>query len=102
MKYSNHGDPALAAAIALLGGALAPLAVALQKIGWPGRNRSGIHRHRRDGTLPVRAEKIGGRLYVTAGAVADLLRGASLPPVDPQPTRRRGPGRPRKGAGGAP
>ena len=101
-SYEQNSDPALAAAIVLLGGAIAPLAVALKKIGWPGRNRAGIHRHLRDGTLPVATKKIGGRIYVTASAVADLLRGSTLPPpTAPQPARR-GPGRPPRTAGGAP
>lgn len=96
MPDSSTPDPALTAAINLLGGALAPLSDALKKIGWPGRNRSGIHRHVKAGTLPVRTEKIGGRIYVTAGAVADLLRCSTLhPPAAPEPARRR-PGRPPK------
>lgn len=102
METLDQNDAALAAAIALLGGAIAPLAVALKKIGWPGRNRAGIHRHLRDGTLPVRAQKIGGRLYVTAGSVADLLRSTPTPPSNAVVPVRRGPGRPRKAAGSAP
>lgn len=99
--FEKNSDPELNAAIELLGGALAPLGLALKKIGWPGRNRAGIHRHLRDGTLPVATQKIGGRIYVTAGAVADLLRGSTPPPpTAPQPAHR-GPGRPPRAAGGA-
>lgn len=98
MDNPNTLDPALAAAIALLGGALAPLAIALKKIGWPGKNRAGIHRHLRCGTLPVRTVKIGGRIYVTAGAVAELLRESPPPPPAVNPPTRRGRGRPPKGA----
>jgi len=98
--FDKSFDPALAAAIELLGGAMAPLAVALNKIGWPGRNRAGIHRHLRAGTLPVATQKIGGRIYVTAGAVADLLRGSTPPPPTTPRQARRGPGRPPKAAEG--
>lgn len=101
-NYGKNFDPALSAAILLLGGAIAPLAVALRKIGWPGRNRAGIHRHLRDGTLPVATQKIGGRIYVTAGAVADLLRGSTPPPPAAPQSARRSPGRPPRTAGGVP
>jgi len=89
-------DPALTAAINLLGGALAPLAPALKKIGWPGTNRAGIHRHLKAGTLPVVPEKIGDRWFVSAAAVASFLRGSTPPPNAPQTPSRRRPGRPPK------
>lgn len=95
MSFAS-ADPALDAAINLLGGAVAPLAVALEKIGWPGRNRAGIHRHLKAGTLPVTPEKIGDRYYVTAASVAKLLR-ESTPRLTPPPPVRRRPGRPPKG-----
>jgi hypothetical protein len=93
-------DPYLIEAIRMLDGAIAPLNVAMAKIGWK-TNRFAIHARLKAGTLPVRAEKLGRNWYVTAGAVADLLRSStspSLPPSQPQPptaSPHRKPGRPR-------
>lgn len=90
-------DPALVAAIQLLRGAIVPLNVAMERLGWRG-NRRAIHARLIAGTLPVRAEKHGRNWFVTAGAVADLLRSGvapSAPPPPPADPPRRRPGRPR-------
>lgn len=89
-------DPYLAEAIKMLDGAIAPLNIAMAKIGWK-TNRFAIHARLKAGTLPVRVEKLGRNWYVTAGAVADLLRSSGSPPSAQPPTAplHRRPGRPR-------
>lgn len=97
-------DPALAAAIAVLGGAVVPLNEGIRRLGLT-INRRAIHARRQAGTLPVEPTQIGRNYFITAGAAAALFRAGSAvnaaPPPAPPP--RRGPGRPRgtttRGAG---
>lgn len=87
-------DPALAAAISVLGGAVVPLNVAIRRLGLT-INRRAVHARRLAGTLPVEPTQYGRNWFVTAGAAAVLFRasGAELPP--PGTPTHRGPGRPR-------
>ena len=92
-------DPYLTAALQLLGGAaLVPLHDAMRAIGWR-LPRSAVNARRVAGTLPLRCVQYGRVWFVTAGAVADLLRpgpadgSSAVPQPPPDPPRRR-PGRP--------
>lgn len=91
---------ALAAATAAIGGACAPLNLALRGLGWPYLSRSAIHARRVAGTLPVMPKRLGGRWVIYARDAAELFE-IRTPPVDessPVASPRRGPGRPRKRA----
>ena len=89
-------DPALAAAISVLGGAVVPLNVAIQRLGLT-INRRAVHARRLAGTLPVEPTQIGRNWFVTAGAAAVLFRASGAEPELPPPATptHRGPGRPR-------
>lgn len=89
-------DPALAAAISVLGGAVVPLNVAIRRLGLK-INRRAVHARRLAGTLPVEPTQIGRNWFVTAGAAAVLFRAGNAAPAmpPPAPSPRRGPGRPR-------
>lgn len=89
---------AIAAATAAIGGAVVPLPLALQGLGWPYLSRSAIHARRIAGTLPVMPKRLGGRWVIYARDAAELFEirepqiDESPPPIQP----RRRPGRPRK------
>jgi len=91
-------DPAIAAAIAVLGGAIVPINQAIKRLGLH-INRRAVHARRVAGTLPVEPTKIGEKWFITAGAAAVLFRTGTALPVSvtplPAPPPRRGPGRPR-------
>lgn len=99
--FSSSPTPtaaAIAAAVAAIGGVVAPLPQALQGLGWPYRSRSAIHARRVAGTLPVTPRRLGGRWVVYARDAARLFEAGS-PHTDESPSvasSRRGPGRPRK------
>lgn len=99
--FSPSPSPtAIAAAVAAIGGVVAPLPRALEGLGWPYRSRSAIHSRRIAGTLPVTPRRLGGRWVIYASDAARLFEVAPLqtdesPPAAPS---RRGPGRPRKRA----
>lgn len=89
-------DPALAAAISVLGGAVVPLNVGMKRLGLT-INRRAVHARRVAGTLPVEPTQIGRNWFITAGAAAALFRAGNAAPVmsPPAPSPHRGPGRPR-------
>lgn len=101
LMYAPSPSPtptAIAAATAAIGGAVVPLPLALQGLGWPYLSRSAIHARRIAGTLPVRPKRLGGRWVVYARDVARLFEVDPLQTDEspPAPPPRRGPGRPRK------
>lgn len=97
--FSPSPSPtAIAAAVAAIGGVVAPLPRALQGLGWPYRSRSAIHARRVAGTLPITPRRLGGRWVVYARDVASLFEVDTPQTDEPPPATppRRGPGRPRK------
>ena len=96
IQIESGVDPAVAAAIAVLGGALVPLNLGIKRLGLD-INRRAIHARRLAGTLPVKPTQIGRNWFVTAGEAAVLFRTDSAPTAlpPPAPPLRRGPGRPR-------
>lgn len=97
---SSPSPTAIAAAVAAIGGVVAPLPRALQGLGWPYRSRSAIHARRVAGTLPITPRRLGGRWVVYARDVATLFE-VDTPQIDESPPPvlpRCGPGRPRKRA----
>jgi hypothetical protein len=89
-------DPALAAAFAVLRGAIVPMLLGFQRLGFD-INRRAIHARLLAGTLPVQPVRMGRNWFITAGAAAALFRSGGVAPAAalPPPSPRRGPGRPR-------
>lgn len=96
-------DPALAAALLVLGGAVVPMGLGFRRLGFD-INRRALHARLRAGTLPVKPTRMGRNWFVTAGEAAVLFRASGAAPAAPAaaaPPPRRGPGRPRGSVRGA-